>query len=194
MAVIALYKMVFTGFKTGAGLAGFVGHLGHEWVMLANLLGLLLGFALLADHFEKSRVPEVLPHFLPDDWKGGFVLLVMVFVLSSFLDNIAAALIGGTMAHTVFQAQGAHRLPGGHRRRVQRRRLRQRGRRHDDDHDVDRRRQPARRCSMPTSRPASRWSSSAFSPPMQQHAYSPIQSDATPRRARRLGARRHRRR
>ena len=39
-----------------------------------------------------------MPRFLPDDWKGGFVLLVLVFVLSSFLDNIAAAMIGGTMA------------------------------------------------------------------------------------------------
>ena len=70
----------------------------HEWVILANLLGLLLGFALLSKHFEDSNVPDVLPRFLPDDWKGGFVLLVIVFVLSSFLDNIAAALIGGTMA------------------------------------------------------------------------------------------------
>src|SRR5687768_3174991 len=75
----------------------------HEWVILANLLGLLLGFALLSRHFEDSRVPEVLPRFLPDDWKGAFVLLVMVFVLSSFLDNIAAALIGGTMAGAVFR-------------------------------------------------------------------------------------------
>jgi Na+/H+ antiporter NhaD/arsenite permease-like protein len=47
-------------------------------------------------------VPKVLPRYLPDDWKGAFVLLAMVFVLSSFLDNIAAALIGGAMAHTVF--------------------------------------------------------------------------------------------
>ena len=47
----------------------------------------------------------MLPHFLPDDWKGGFILLVMVFVLSSFLDNIAAALIGGAMAHTLFRAK-----------------------------------------------------------------------------------------
>jgi Na+/H+ antiporter NhaD/arsenite permease-like protein len=72
-------------------------------VILANLLGLLLGFALLSNHFERSKVPEVLPHFLPDDWKGGFLLLVIVFVLSSFLDNIAAALIGGTMAAGVFR-------------------------------------------------------------------------------------------
>ena len=84
---------------------------------LANLLGLLLGFALLADHFEKSRLPEILPHLLPDDWKGGFVLLVLVFVLSSFLDNIAAAMIGGTMAGGAVPAARAHRLPGGHRRR-----------------------------------------------------------------------------
>src|SRR5438270_6191317 len=32
-------------------------------------------------------------------------MLVMVFVLSSFLDNIAAALIGGAMAHTLFRAK-----------------------------------------------------------------------------------------
>jgi Na+/H+ antiporter NhaD/arsenite permease-like protein len=103
LAVVTLYKLGFTGFKTGPGLAGLASHLAHEWVILANLLGLLLGFALLSNHFERSKVPEVLPHYLPDDWKGGFLLLAMVFVLSSFLDNIAAALIGGTMAAGVFR-------------------------------------------------------------------------------------------
>ena len=82
-----------------------IAHLGHEWVLLANLLGLLLGFALLSKHFEASRVPAVLPRYLPDDWKGGFVLLLMIFVLSSFLDNIAAALIGGTIANVVFRGK-----------------------------------------------------------------------------------------
>ena len=105
LAVTLAYKVGFTGFKTGAGLAGFAGHLGHEWVMLANLFGLLMGFALLSKHFEDSRLPDVLPRILPDDWKGGFVLLLMVFVLSSFLDNIAAALIGGSMAHAVFRGK-----------------------------------------------------------------------------------------
>ena len=105
LVTISLYKIVFTGFKTGVGVAGFVGHLGHEWVTIANLFCLLTGFALLARHFEKSHVPVVLPKFLPDDWKGGFVLLVMVFVISSFLDNIAAALIGGAMAHQLFKAR-----------------------------------------------------------------------------------------
>jgi Na+/H+ antiporter NhaD/arsenite permease-like protein len=95
--VISLYKLlVVAGFSLPV-------HLAHEWVTLANLLGLLLGFALLADHFERSEVPAALPAVLPDDWKGGFVLLVLVFVLSSFLDNIAAAMIGGSMAAVLYQ-------------------------------------------------------------------------------------------
>jgi Na+/H+ antiporter NhaD/arsenite permease-like protein len=102
LAVITVYKLIFTGFKQAPGLSGLGGHLAHEWVIVTNLLCLLVGFALLADHFERSEVPKVLPRYLPDDWKGAFVLLVMVFVLSSFLDNIAGALIGGAMAHTVF--------------------------------------------------------------------------------------------
>ena len=105
LAVISLYKLGFTGFKTGGGIAGLFVHLHDEWVILTNLLCLLLGFALLSRHFEKTRVPAVLPRFLPHDWKGCFALLVIVFVLSSFLDNIAAALIGGAMAHTLFRAK-----------------------------------------------------------------------------------------
>ncbi len=103
--VIALYKIVWSPFKSGSGVGGFVQHLGHEWVILINLLLLLLGFALLAKLFEDSEVPAVLPRWLPDDWKGCFVLLVLVFVLSSFLDNIAAAMIGGAIAHTVFKGK-----------------------------------------------------------------------------------------
>ncbi|ARJ67867.1 citrate transporter [Magnetospirillum sp. ME-1] len=105
LGTISLYKIAVTGFKTGPGVAGFMAHLGHEWVTVANLFCLLMGFALLARHFEKSHVPVVLPKYLPDDWKGGFVMLVMVFVISSFLDNIAAALIGGAMAHQLFRAR-----------------------------------------------------------------------------------------
>jgi len=47
LAVILLYKFAFTGFKTGPGFEGFVGHMAHEWVILTNLLLLRLGFALL---------------------------------------------------------------------------------------------------------------------------------------------------
>jgi Na+/H+ antiporter NhaD/arsenite permease-like protein len=105
LATIALYKLVFTGFKTGPGIAGLATHMQHEWVILTNLLCLLVGFALLSNHFEKSEVPKVLPRYLPDDWKGCFALLAVIFVLSSFLDNIAAALIGGTIAASVFRGK-----------------------------------------------------------------------------------------
>ncbi len=76
-----------------------------EWGIILNLLGLLLGFAILAKVFEESGVPEALPKFLPDDWKGPFILLVFVFIFSAFLDNIAAALIGGTIALVVFKGK-----------------------------------------------------------------------------------------
>jgi len=105
LAVITLYKLLFTGFKTVAGIAGLGLLLQHEWSILANLFLLLMGFALLSRHFEESRIPDGMPALLPDDWKGGVVLLVMVFVLSSFLDNIAAALIGGTVARHVFSGK-----------------------------------------------------------------------------------------
>ena len=105
LAAIVLYKLIFTGFKFGTGLAGLGLHIQHEWVILANLFLLLMGFAILSRHFENSRIPDEMPAFLPDGWQGGLALLAIVFVLSSFLDNIAAALIGGTMARHVFKGK-----------------------------------------------------------------------------------------
>ena len=105
LVVISLYKILFASFKVGSGAGGFIAHLGHEWVIVANLFCLLMGFALLSKHFEDTEIPKVLPKYLPDDWKGAFILLVMVFVLSSFLDNIAAALVGGAIARTVFRGK-----------------------------------------------------------------------------------------
>ena len=105
LSTIVIYKLVFTGFKFGAGLGGLGQHMAHEWVTLTNLFLLLMGFALLSRHFEESRIPDEMPALLPDDWKGGVTLLFPVFVLSSFLDNIAAALIGGTVARHVFQGK-----------------------------------------------------------------------------------------
>ena len=105
LTAITLYKLAFTGFKYGAGLSGLGHHMAHEWVTLANLFLLLMGFALLSRHFEESRIPDEMPALLPNDWKGGVSLLALVFVLSSFLDNIAAALIGGTVARHVFRGK-----------------------------------------------------------------------------------------
>jgi Na+/H+ antiporter NhaD/arsenite permease-like protein len=103
LGVITLKKLLGTGFNEGAGFAGLFTHYAHEWVLLANLFLLLVGFAVLARHFEMSRVPDLMPAILPDNWSGGFVLLALVFVLSSFLDNIAAALIGATVARHAFK-------------------------------------------------------------------------------------------
>ncbi len=105
LAVVLAYEWSFTQFPAGVGWAGLVSQASHEWVILTNLFLLLIGFTQVSRHFEDSGIPAELPRWLPDDWTGAFALLVIVFVMSSFLDNIAAALIGGAMAHTLFRAR-----------------------------------------------------------------------------------------
>ncbi|MDD2841019.1 MAG: citrate transporter [Tolumonas sp.] len=100
-AVVASKYLFLDDFSLAQHILGGEGHEG-EWRVLLNLLGLLFGFAILAKHFEESELPKILPKYLPDDWKGGFVLLIMIFVISAFLDNIAAAMIGGAIAFVVF--------------------------------------------------------------------------------------------
>ncbi|MFA4864166.1 MAG: SLC13 family permease, partial [Bacteroidales bacterium] len=105
LAAVLIFKFIFDpSFNLGHHILGSAGEEG-EWRILLNLMGLLFGFAILAKHFEESNIPKILPKFLPDDWKGGLVLLVMVFFLSAFLDNIAAAMIGGTIAMVVFKGK-----------------------------------------------------------------------------------------
>jgi Na+/H+ antiporter NhaD/arsenite permease-like protein len=113
LTVILIYKFIFDpGFHFSEHMFGetpFFDQLKNvelrqgEWGIILNLLGLLLGFAVLAKIFEESHVPVILPRYLPDDWKGPLLLLVFVFVMSAFLDNIAAVLIGGTIALVVFK-------------------------------------------------------------------------------------------
>jgi Na+/H+ antiporter NhaD/arsenite permease-like protein len=113
LAVLLLFKLLFVpDFNLLShlfGTNGFTDQLLHkdlrqgEWGILINLAGLLLGFAILSKIFEESGIPDILPNYLPDDWKGPFILLIFVMVLSSFLDNIAAALIGGAIAAVVFK-------------------------------------------------------------------------------------------
>jgi len=54
LTLILAYKFLYTGFE-------LLPHLAHEWHLLLNLFGLLIGFAMLARHFEDSGVPELLP-------------------------------------------------------------------------------------------------------------------------------------
>ncbi|MCY1063393.1 hypothetical protein OV090_01380 [Nannocystis sp. RBIL2] len=106
--VITAYTAVFApGFAWPAEQAhpGLWGHLLHEGEhTLLNLGGLLLGFSLLAKFFEHSGVPDNLSRLLPRrPILGAFTLLALVWVISSFLDNIAAAMIGGVMARSAFR-------------------------------------------------------------------------------------------
>ncbi|MCC7396646.1 MAG: citrate transporter [Planctomycetes bacterium] len=96
LAVVVVVRLGLTEFKLGE-------HLAHEMPILLNLGGLLLGFSLLADYFERSHLPEKLTVILPPGRIGAFLLLVLVAVLSAVLDNIAAALIGGAAAITLFK-------------------------------------------------------------------------------------------
>jgi Na+/H+ antiporter NhaD/arsenite permease-like protein len=104
LAAILIAKYVFSDFSFTSHIIGNSGHEG-EWRILVNLLGLLFGFAILAEHFKESKFPDILPKYLPDDWKGGFVLLLFIALLSSFLDNIAAAMIGGAIAMVVYKGK-----------------------------------------------------------------------------------------
>ena len=105
LAAVIAFEGLVTGFPAGPGAAGLAAYFAHEWVILANLFLLLVGFALLAAHFEASGLPRAMPALLPHGWTGALALLALVFVLSAFLDNIAAALIGGAMAHTLFRGR-----------------------------------------------------------------------------------------
>ena len=104
IAIIA-YEALVTQFPTGHGMPALARHAAHEWVIIANLFLLLVGFELLSNQFEQSNISDHLPNLLPDDWKGGLALLGIVFVMSAFLDNIAAAVLGGVMARHVYRGR-----------------------------------------------------------------------------------------
>ena len=99
---VIAWKLHGPGFAAGAGLAGLVADLRQEAPLLANLFLLLVSFAVLARHVEQSELPDAMPAVLPSGRSGGVALLAVIFVLSAVLDNIAAALIGGTIARHVF--------------------------------------------------------------------------------------------
>src|SRR4051812_16024402 len=56
--------------RVGFSRFDFAGHVAHEWAKLANLFGLLVGFTLLADHVERSHLPDLLAAHLPRGARG----------------------------------------------------------------------------------------------------------------------------
>ena len=95
LVVIAGVRIAFSRFDA-------VAYLAEEAPKLLNLFGLLVGFAVLADHFDGSHAGARLPRLLPAGRAGCFVLLLVIWILSGLLDNIAAATIGAALATRVF--------------------------------------------------------------------------------------------
>ncbi len=105
LSAILSFKLLFDpGFQVYEHFFGGAENEG-EWRVLLNLMGLLFGFAILSRHFEQSRIPDALLQLLPQGWKGGLILLFLIMFISSFIDNIAAAMIGGTIAKVIFKGR-----------------------------------------------------------------------------------------
>jgi Na+/H+ antiporter NhaD/arsenite permease-like protein len=105
LVAILLYEGLVTAFPTGTGAAALLAHAQHEWVIVTNLFLLLIGFEVLSNQFERSNVSDHLPNLLPDGFAGGVALLGVIFVLAAFLDNIAAAVLGGVMARHLYKGR-----------------------------------------------------------------------------------------
>ncbi len=108
LLALCFYKYEFVdGFSVIDRLLGYTNDQGEfvkgSWNTYLNLALMLPGFSILANIFEESKFPSVLPRYLPNGVLGGMVLLAFVFCLSTFLDNIAAAMIGCSMAATLYK-------------------------------------------------------------------------------------------
>ena len=115
VAIIGLLALCFYKYEFISDFSVIRRLIGHtdvngEWVKgswntYVNLALMLPGFSLLANIFEESKFPAVLPRYLPKGMSGGIVLLFFVFALSTFLDNIAAAMIGCSMAAALYKGK-----------------------------------------------------------------------------------------
>lgn len=105
LVVIFAFETFVTAYPTGRGIAALSAHAQHEWVTIANLFLLLIGFELLSSQFERSNISDHLPNLLPDAYAGSVALLAVIFVLAAFLDNIAAAVLGGVMARHLYRGR-----------------------------------------------------------------------------------------
>ena len=110
LLALCFYKYEFSdGFSVITKLFGYTDADGNfvsgSWRTYLNLILMLPGFAVLASIFEHSRFPDILPKYLPAGIAGSMLLLIMIFALSTFLDNIAAAMIGCTIAAAIFKGK-----------------------------------------------------------------------------------------
>jgi Na+/H+ antiporter NhaD/arsenite permease-like protein len=105
LLVIFAFETFITAYPTGRGADALLAHASHEWVTIVNLFLLLVGFELLSNQFERSNLSDHLPNLLPDGFAGGVALLAIIFVLAAFLDNIAAAILGGVMARHLYRGR-----------------------------------------------------------------------------------------
>ncbi len=98
LVAVLIYTLVATNVSVAEDLD-------DHWRLLLNLAGLLFGFAILARHFEDSGVPEWFMRKLPGGWGAGLLLLVGVAFASTFIDNIAAAILGGVVAKKLYKGK-----------------------------------------------------------------------------------------
>ncbi len=110
LVALCFFKYEFTdNFSVLTKLFGYTNEAGEfvkgSWSTYLNLILMLPGFAVLASIFEHSRFPDLLPKYLPSGLLGSMILLFMIFALSTFLDNIAAAMIGCTIAAAIFKGK-----------------------------------------------------------------------------------------
>ena len=59
--------LILLAFKIGFLHFDIIHHLNTERSILLNLIGLLMGFAVLSKLFEESNLPAIFPKILPDD-------------------------------------------------------------------------------------------------------------------------------
>lgn len=67
LVTVVGYMLVFIGLKISGELPSLALHMQHEWITLANLFLLLIGFMRLSVHFKKSSIPDEMPALLPDN-------------------------------------------------------------------------------------------------------------------------------
>jgi hypothetical protein len=62
---------------------------------------------------EQSRVPDEMPAFLPDEWKGGVALLAIVFVLCCDQSGRTSAPISPQAVQTMRRPRGRRTVSSG---------------------------------------------------------------------------------